>query len=242
MHAVAVDLTNETDVGLLFLIGEATDTPADQSLAREAFRELHSRHYGYVLGVLERYTENEGTVAIDPKEWASKTFVKAFENAGSFSDRSNGDAELASAQVRAWLGRISENAVRDELDRLCRQQTRLPFSVLDESHASSIPASSEDEADCSDDDSPTSPAVLDKLQEILGSLKPEEYDIVMTYAQFGEPTPNGRELPQKDREALELRTGYERSNIRQKWRRLSQRLKSELEPLLATRKPSSLYA
>ena len=42
------------------------------------------------------------------------------------------------------------------------------------------------------------------------------------------PTSNGRELHEIDREALMQRTGYERSNIRQKWCGL---LESLVEPL-----------
>ena len=238
---MAVDLTNETDVGLLLLIGGATDIPADQLLAREALRELHSRYYGYVLGVLEKYAEFAGTLSIDPKEWASKTFVKAFENAGSFSDQSGGDALNAAGQVRAWLGVLAQNAARDELDRLRREHRRLPTIALEELHFSTVPATAPDDTDCCVA-YPTPPALLRGLREVLESLKPEERDIMMTYAEFGEPTPAGRELPAQVREALEDRTGYERSNIRQKWRRLSQRLKSELEPLLSTRQTSSLHA
>lgn len=234
MQAVATDLTDETDIGLLLLIGGATDTPADQSLARAALRELHARHYGYVLGVLERYAENAGTLSIDPKEWASKTFVRAFENAGCFSDRSNGDDSKAAGRVRAWLGVMAQNAARDELDRLRRQQRRFPLTALEDFHVSNCAAPVEDDSEC-DSDSPTSPEILNRLREVLESLKPEERDIVMTYAEFGEPTAAGRELPTGVREALELRTGYERSNIRQKWHRIFQRLKSELEPLLSTR-------
>jgi hypothetical protein len=58
----------------------------------------------------------------------------------------------------------------------------------------------------------------------------------MTYAAVGIPTKIGRELPKEDRDALEERTGYERSNIRQKWLRLSRKLKAELEQGLITRR------
>lgn len=241
MQSVAIELSDETDVGLLLLIGGAADTLADQTLAREALRELHTRHYGYVLGVLERYAENAGTLAIDPKEWASKTFVKAFQNAGSFSDRTNENGAPVAGQVRAWLGVIARNAALDEIDRLDRQQRRLPVSVLEDCHVSAVAAPLADDIDSLESESPTPPAILRKLREFLASLKPAERDIVMAYAEFGEPTASGRELPPEVRAALERSTGYERSNIRQKWRRLSQRLKTELEPHFPARKPLTLH-
>ena len=94
----------------------------------------------------------------------------------------------------------------------------------------------------SSDAVPTNSRALAALQTVLESLKPEERDILMTYGAHAIPTSTGRELPAEIRDELEQRTGYERSNIRQKWRRLSQRLKSELEPPLTTRTPSSLHA
>lgn len=241
MQSVAFELSDETDVGLLLLIGGAADSIADQTLAREALRELHSRHYGYVLGVLERYAENAGTLAIDPKEWASKTFVKAFQNAGTFSDRTTGNGSSDGGQVRAWLGVIARNAARDELDRLDRQQRRLPVSVLEDYHVSAAAAPPADDIDFPESESSTPPAILRKLREFLAGLKPGERDILMAYADFGEPTPSGRELPPEVRAALDRSTGYERSTIRQKWRRLSLRLKTELEPNFPARKPPTLH-
>ncbi len=234
MEAVAVDLTHESDASLMLLMGAAgTSSAEDQALAREALRTLHARHYGYLLGVLEGFSENVGTVVIDPEEFAVRTFKKAFQVADKFCDRSNGDPTKGEAQVKAWLGEIARNLARDELDRVSRLDKRVHFVVLDETHG--IPDTPEDDGDVA----PTEPKALAALQDTLATPKPEERDILITYALFGFPTKDGRELPESDREALMQRTGYERSNIRQKWCRLTKRLHADLEPLLTNQKHSS---
>ncbi len=231
MEAVSLDITQESDAGLMLLMGAAGESsPADQALARDALRVLHGRHYGYLLGVLESFAENVGTVVIDPKEFALRTFKKAFQVANEFRDMSDGDSAKAERQVKAWLGKIASNLARDELDRVSRREKHVQFCVLDDTHdISDAPLEVEDAT-------PTEPEALAALRDNLAMLKPEERDILMTYGLFGIPTKNGRELPNDVREALEERTGYERSNIRQKWHRLSQRLKAELEPTLKNQK------
>ncbi len=236
MQAVAVDLTNETDVGLLFLIGEATDDPADQSLAKDAMRVFHSRHYGYVHHCIAGFAEQLGTVVVDVDQFTTETFAKAFRSAGGFRDTSGGDTELGKRKVRAWLGKVARNRARDELDRISRRHHGIQLMTLDETTDAAVENSE------LEDESGTDPRLLSELRDTLDALKPEERDILATYAAFGFPTTSGRQLPPDVRDALEARTGYERSNIRQKWCRLSQRLKSELEPFLPTKKPSSLHA
>ena len=215
------------------LMGAASSSSADQAVAREALRILHGRYYAYLVRILERFAESVGTVVIDPEEFTLRTFKKAFQVAGEFRDLSGGDADKAQAQVKCWLGKIARNLARDELDRLSRRNKHVELVVLDETH--DIPEAPSDV----DDATPTEPRALAALEDTLATLKPEERDILITYGSFGFPTENGRELPRDVREALERRTGYERSTIRQKWRRLSIRLKSELEPALTNRKHSS---
>ncbi len=227
METAALGLAGETDAGLLFLIGEAdASSAADEALAREAQRVFFNRHYGYVLAILKRFAENVGTVIIDPDEFTVATLAKAFVSAKTFRDKSEGDPARSAAQVRAWLGRIASNLAKDELDRVSRLDADLHVVILDDEH--DIP---EEPAEI-DGGAPTNRRALAALRTILDALKPEERDILMTYGTYGIPTQNGRELPADVREALERRTGYERCSIRQKWHRLSQRLKRELESFL----------
>lgn len=235
METVAAEITQESDTGLVLLMGAAGESSAeDRAVAIEALRLLHSRHYEYLVGVLEGFAENLGTVVIDPEEFALKTFKKAFQVAFRFCDQSGGDAIKARVQVRAWLGKIARNLARDELDRVSRLDKHIHLVVLDETH--DIPVESEDDGDIT----PTESKALDSLKTALAKLKPEERDIVITYAEFGVPTKNGRELPEDVREALMQRTGYERSNVRQKWCRLTKQLHADLEPFLKNQNQSSL--
>ena len=228
METVSVDVAQESDAGLLLLIGAAdASSREDQALAREARREFHERHYGYVFAVLKGFAANVGTIVVDPKGFASATFQKAFKSAHAFRDKSRGDSIRSAAQVKAWLGVVASNLAKDELDRISRLQNHVQFVALDETHdvAEETPDSS--------DPTPTNPRALAALRKIIRGLKPEDRDVVATYGAFGIPTPNGRELPKEVREALERRTGFERSYIRKKWERLSHRLRSELEPLFS---------
>lgn len=227
MDTVSVDSAQETDASLLLTIGAAGASSDDQRLATKAQRTFHKRYYGYVINILRRFAENVGTVVIDPDEFAIKTFQKAFKAAHTFEDRSNSAPAAAARQAKAWLGRIATNLAKDELDRISRVGSHFPVVPLEDNDA---PEKAFDAVDAL----PTNPKALLALRGILDGLKPEEVDILMTYANFGEPTETGRELPREDREALEERTGYERSTIRKKWQRLSQRLRVELESFLPT--------
>jgi RNA polymerase sigma factor (sigma-70 family) len=228
METVTVDVARETDAGLLVLIGAAdASSDQDRTLAFEARHEFYTRHYGYVLAVLKKFAANAGTVVIDPKEFAAATFKKVFRCAGRFRDKSQGDPDKSAGQIRAYLGRAASNLAKDELNRISRLANEGHFVVLDE--ARDIPAEQLEPSDSK----PTHPRALAALQLILDGLKPEERDILLTYGCHGFSTVNGRELPKEVREALARRTGYERSTIRQKWHRLSQRLELELEPLLS---------
>ncbi len=231
MQAVSIDFTQESDAGLLYLIGEATDEPTEKSLARDAMREFHVRHYPYVLGRLGEFAKNMGSVVVDVERFTAITFEKAFRAAKRFKDTSHGIHELASRKVRAWMGQIATNLVRDELKRVNRKQFGIQLVPLNDDIDAAIDT---DESDQDESLEPTDSRALAELKAILATLRVEEQDILITYATFGKPTATGRELPPDIRDALEERTRYERSNIRQKWRRLSQRLKAQLEPFLNT--------
>ena len=242
MRSVSVDLSAELDAGLLLLIGAASDSPTDQALARLAMREFHARHYPYLLGVLKRFAENVGTVVIDPETFVARTFERAFRSASAFEDKSNGNRQVADRKVRSWIGRNAVNLVRDELDRIFRQRSGVQLVALNDNTDTIDESCGRLATEDLGGLPPMNNRALAALTSILDALKPEEHDLLTTYANYGVPTENGRELPPDVRDALERRTGYERSNIRQKWRRLSLRIKSELEPLLANRNRSSSHA
>ena len=234
MQSLSMDMGRETDAGLMLLMGAAGPAPEEQQIARSALQELHRRYYPYVLAIAEGYSENFGTVEIDAKEFATATFKRAYERAASFEDKSKANPEHAKLQVKAWLGVIARNLSRDALDKIRRRHGHLEVVPLQETI--DVP---DDEPIPEMDTLSTPTAAIVALREALDALKPEDRDILMTYAAFGIPTKSGRELPKEARDSLQERTGYERSNIRQKWLRLTRKLEAELEPILTTQRNSN---
>ncbi|WP_395741688.1 RNA polymerase sigma factor [Prosthecobacter sp.] len=229
MHTVQNPFSDESDACLLYLIGEAGSSEADQDLANKAFREFHQRHFGFVCAVLDRYARQLETVEIDTGLLCNQVFEKAYRKAHSFSDKSNNDKEACRKLVRAWLGRVASNLARDALRSLARSHPGITIVPLAADHDIVINVD-----ETRDDETPTPRKELKKLQELLQQMKPEERDILLTYANFAECKAGGRELPSSERDALEQRTGYERSTIRQKYRRLILRLQTELAPASST--------
>jgi len=236
MQSLSMDIGQDTDAGLMLLMGAAGPAPEEQEMARAALKELHRRYYPYLLTVAEGYSENFGTVEIDPAEFATATFKKAFIRAATFHDKSDGNPDVSALQVKAWLGVIARNLARDALDKIKRRNNHLDVVPLNEI-TDTLEAQPEPEPEL--DTKPTATPALLALRVALDALKPEERDILITYATSGYTTKNGRELPRDAREALEERTDYERSNIRQKWLRLTKKLKTELEPKLTTKQASN---
>jgi len=174
MIAVTVDLTQESEVDLLYLIGEAgnSNQTEDYQLAHASLQELHSRHFGYLRGVLRSFAENCGTITIDPDEYANQTFAKIMDCAPKFQDKSNGDKKLGQKLFRAWLGKIAKNLAKDQLKKISRNLDQANLVPFDETYHSL------EEIDL-DTTSRTSPKVLQAVKDGLDALKPEERDVVM---------------------------------------------------------------
>jgi DNA-directed RNA polymerase specialized sigma24 family protein len=168
METMSLDVAGESTSNLMLWIGESGENAEDQQIAREALQELHKRCYAYVYAVVSKFGENLGTATVDPEAFALASFIKAFECAYQFQDRSDGDPERADHQVKAWLGRIAINLAKDELQRLSTLNDGMRFVVLEE--AFDIPDTSNEVCD----EIPTNPKALESLRDVLESLKAEE--------------------------------------------------------------------
>jgi DNA-directed RNA polymerase specialized sigma24 family protein len=228
METVTTDVAQESSGTLLRLM-----QAGDQDLVRDAQQEFHKRHYGYLLNVLRPYAEGHGSVVVGPDEFALRTLLKAFNKSRTFEDTGE-NGEDTDRKVRAWLGRIANSLALDELRKQHRQLNCVPLNGWDETRDKPVPSEVPDI-------NPTNPEALNALKEALDRLSERDRDVLMTYANSGIRTPNGRELSKEDREALELRTGYSRSCIRQKWHRLSQLLKETLQFPLSNQKHSHFH-
>jgi hypothetical protein len=117
------------------------------------------------------------------------TLLKAFQKAATFQSETNLDAESQCRLVRAWLGRICENIVRDYF----RGQPQVDFVDDDvlEAHKAvgSSPAEFGDEADC--------PMVtrLQMIEDALQTLTETEQEVLRTTAMWYKPGQKAQKLP-----------------------------------------------
>ena len=233
MTIVPNSLSEESDAWLLCLMADANSSINAQLQANQALQEFHRRHYAYIFTILTQFANQFETLEIDADILCNQVFVKAYKNAGSFEDRSNDNKEVGEKQVRAWLGKIAVNLGKDALKSAKRSHPGIVILPMPEDDHFI-----DDKTDHLDDLPPTPRRELEALRAFLDRLKPEENDILLTYATFAERKGGGSELPADVRSALELRTGYERSTIRQKYKRLRERAEAELMPVATTTKPA----
>ena len=158
------------------------------SLAFDAWEEFYERHGGYLYGVCKRaFTIVVGEHRIE--DIVQDTLLKAFQKAATFQSETNLDAESQCRLVRAWLGRICENIVRDYF----RGQPQVDFVDDDvlEAHkaAGSSPAEFGDEADC--------PMVtrLQMIEDALETLTETEQEVLRTTAMWYKPGQKAQKLP-----------------------------------------------
>ena len=231
MHTVPNFLSEESDAWLLCLMADANSSNNALLQANQALQEFHRRHYGYILSIQTQFANQFETLEIDADILCNQVFVKAYKNAGSFEDRSNDNKEVGEKLVRAWLGKIAVNLGKDALKSVKRSHPGIVIVPMPEDDHF-IEVLTEDLNDLT----PTPRRELEALRAFLGRLKPEEKEILLTYATFAEKKGGGSELPPDVRAALELSTGYERSTIRQKYKRLRERAEAELMPVATTTK------
>jgi RNA polymerase sigma factor (sigma-70 family) len=94
------------DAGLLHLMALQDDS------AYEAWDEFYARHVTYLYGICaQAFTKIVGPHKIE--DIVQDTFVRAFQRAAQFSLEGNIAPADERRLVRGWLGKISENIVRD---------------------------------------------------------------------------------------------------------------------------------
>ena len=82
-------------------------------VAREAFEELYNRHAGYLYASFEWVAP---AVYYGRDDLLQDTFIRAFEKAANYqpSGLPRGRAEQ---RVRAWLGAIADNLIKENWPR-----------------------------------------------------------------------------------------------------------------------------
>ena len=119
----SVALRTVDDAGLLAYIAAQAD---NDQLARVAFQVFYTRYEGYVFTVARRVCASHPGSSHELFEAVyQNTFMRVFTRAATF-DPSKVTANDLIAGVKAWLGRIADN----ELKQLLRERTGQPLLQL----------------------------------------------------------------------------------------------------------------
>jgi len=212
-------LKDETDEDLLVYIG------LDGDEGRAAWGEFYQRHLGYVFGTLARRWGNvldKGSL----EDATQEVFLRAHRYADSYDAEKAGKPPSASdsaiesrRRVRAWLGTIATNVIKDELSRLAGTSTEiLDEAVLDVPTQLDI-----------DDPSPELLAVCTALSE----LSPRDQDVLRTTMLYNKPGATHQRLPDSASQALANAWTTTPTNIRAIRARALKKVAARAEELLA---------
>ncbi|MFO0549510.1 MAG: RNA polymerase sigma factor [Polyangiaceae bacterium] len=201
------------------LLSLAASRDAAELDVRRAQAEFYERHVRYLYGVLKR---REGVLArvggLAVEDLVQETFQRAFLYGGSFRGGSAEDGpDRQRLRVRAWLGRIAENLVRDALSRN-QERAATPFVELQ---------STEDL-----EPAPPSSPELRAVREGLEQLSEREQDVLRVTALY-QRMDNGQDrLPNAVAAELATRWGTNNQNIRAIRSRAMKKLESIVAALV----------
>ncbi len=210
-------LEQETDSDLLCLIGMAADDP---QAADDAFREFHKRHASYFFRRIFAWINELGDQrrrALDPETIVSQALMKAYYQASGYQDQSGGDRSRGTAQVRAWLFKIAQRLIYDQLE------TPSAKTIL--SFAEELPP----DAPLEDSNSSLTEAEKDKICQALDELPESDRDIITTCLSYGAFGDNADKLPSEIRQQLMEAYGLTNITFRQRKSRALKKLQSSLQ-------------
>ncbi|MFO0567204.1 MAG: sigma-70 family RNA polymerase sigma factor [Polyangiaceae bacterium] len=166
---------------------------------RRAQTLLYVRHVRYLYGVLRRQRGKLLALAgISAEDLVQETFHRAFERAHTFDPANIEDPERARRRTRAWLGRIAQNLLCDQLERV-REVSATPY--LERVSAEEL-------------DPPATESVeLSWLSEGLERLSDREQDVLRVSALYQRAGEHQR-LPNAVSAELAARWGTSNENIR----------------------------
>lgn len=192
----------------------------DHDTAHVVFREFHARHATYVYDCARRCTPirlSGDTQLLDVA--VANTLSKAYFKAATFETTETENNKVR-RHVRAWLGRILQNCIIDEL----RNSTPI-ISLLKESMLEAPPPLLAGRAE---EDS----ILAKRLREEIERLPPREQDVLWTYAQHYRPGDPHQRLSNEESRALAERWDTTSVNMRQIRKRAFDKLRRKLTPLL----------
>lgn len=182
------------------LLNQLARVDADAARAERAWEEFYRRHYDYLLNVCQNaYSSQIGEGRVP--EVVQDTFVKAFRRASTFRPSAGESAEENRWHVRAWLGSILQNTIRD----LYRQE---PLEVFTED-IELFPDQGHSENDCAKE-SPVGP-----LEKAFMELEEREREVLRETMLWHSPGARQQRMPSHALQALATRLNTTSANIRQ---------------------------
>lgn len=193
------------------LLARIADKAGDRGSAGRAQAEFYARHVRYLYGMLMRHQGKLLELAgASAEDMVQETFHRAFERAETFKSDGIDDPERLRRRARAWLGRIAQNLLADQL-RNFREVSASPYL---------------EQLSCDEIEAPSTPSPeLELVLEGLGELSDREQDVLRVTALYQRAGDHQR-LPNAVSAELAERWGTTSENIRAIRSRAMKKLKS----------------
>jgi DNA-directed RNA polymerase specialized sigma24 family protein len=185
-----------SDANLLQIVAQRH---VDEAAARAAQQIFYTRHVRYLFGVLQRQQRLLTLARMSAEDLAQECFHRAFERAHTFRADDTQDIEQARLRTRAWLGRIANNLLADELN----QQNEVSATPYIERVSVEF-----------DDASPPSSPLLRLVREGLSELSDREQDVLRVTALYQRAGELHQRLPNAVAEELATRWQTSSDNVR----------------------------
>ena len=213
-----VGLDAETDEDLLIYMSMRKDDPVTAKSAWEVFYQRHHVFlYSQCRYVLYTHLHRRYDAAeIDDmaKGLAVDVSIKVFDSARMFNLKGSREPNQMRRQVRAWIGTIARNAVRDWL--------------RSSQHESGVHTVTDVDAPSMDNSEDPPDPVLDCIRRLINSLPDKERMVVLAYMQCYDPKKGGGRLPNEESRQLAEALGLTTASLRQIKGRVLRRLKTEI--------------
>lgn len=191
----------EDDQALLRLMADATTT----ALADAAWAEFYVRHKDYLYAVLLRaHGRQMGEARLI--EIVQDTFLRAHARAATFQVDETCGPERSRHRVRAWLGVIAENIIRDSF----RGEPQVVFmseTDLEAEHDRRSPNRDLGAASAS--------VTMRKFRNALSELTPRDQEVLRVTGMWYQPNQRQQRLPNHVMKQLAADLGTTSENIRQ---------------------------
>jgi RNA polymerase sigma factor (sigma-70 family) len=198
------------------LLREMAAEPRGSESCKAAWEEFYIRHRKYLYGVcLKAHGERLGNGRV--VELVQDTFVRAYERAKSYIPDDGLDEQMARWRVRGWLGRISENIMRDYF----RREPQIVFMEEDELQARENIDPMPEDADSSQRQR--------RMEQAMETLTEREQDVLRVTAMWYRPGQRQQRLPNSVMTKLASSLNTTPDNVRQIRGRAIRKLKRLVE-------------